>query len=185
MTSSHLAYGDPEGHVHARTFTVVGILKPTGTPNDRGVFVNMEGFYLMEDHAKPIEHEKDSTVDETPEQQMQRDAASRQAAADLAKDRETELKQTLVPPLAMEQREVTAMLVKTVSPLVTPGFQNVINEGHVGQSVSATSQGDLQSVRTDCQSDQDAAARVNGDDLRRFGDQHSGQHLQFDERAET
>ena len=28
-------------------FTVVGILKPTGTPNDRAVFVNIEGFYRI------------------------------------------------------------------------------------------------------------------------------------------
>lgn len=33
-------------------FEVVGILKPTGTPNDRAVFVNMEGFFLLEGHAK-------------------------------------------------------------------------------------------------------------------------------------
>ncbi len=30
-------------------------LAPSGTPNDRAVFVNMEGFYLMEDHAKPLD----------------------------------------------------------------------------------------------------------------------------------
>ena len=30
----------------------VGILKPTGTPNDRALFVNMEGFFLLEGHAK-------------------------------------------------------------------------------------------------------------------------------------
>ncbi len=31
-------------HKH-RPFTVVGILEPTGTPNDRALFVNIEGFY--------------------------------------------------------------------------------------------------------------------------------------------
>jgi putative ABC transport system permease protein len=39
-------HGDPEGHTHERKFTVVGILNTSGTPNDRAVFVNMEGFYL-------------------------------------------------------------------------------------------------------------------------------------------
>jgi putative ABC transport system permease protein len=39
------------GHKHD-AFTVVGILKPTGTPNDRALFINMEGFYLLRGHAK-------------------------------------------------------------------------------------------------------------------------------------
>ncbi|QDV76618.1 ABC transporter permease [Botrimarina mediterranea] len=32
-------------------FLVTGILEPTGTANDRAVFVNIEGFYLLEGHA--------------------------------------------------------------------------------------------------------------------------------------
>ncbi len=32
-------------------FTVVGILNPTGTPNDRAFFVHLEGFFIMNDHA--------------------------------------------------------------------------------------------------------------------------------------
>ncbi|MEO0530384.1 MAG: ABC transporter permease [Planctomycetota bacterium] len=32
-------------------FVVTGILEPTGTANDRAVFVNIEGFYLLEGHA--------------------------------------------------------------------------------------------------------------------------------------
>ncbi len=35
---------------HQQEFTVVGILKHTGTPNDRALFVNMEGFYQI--HAR-------------------------------------------------------------------------------------------------------------------------------------
>ena len=37
-------------HKH-RPFTVVGILEPTGTPNDRALFVNIEGFYRVGQHA--------------------------------------------------------------------------------------------------------------------------------------
>lgn len=38
-------------------FAIVGVLAPTGTPNDRAIFVNMEGFYHI--HAKaPDEAEK-------------------------------------------------------------------------------------------------------------------------------
>lgn len=39
----------PDAHVHD-PFKVVGVLKPTGTPNDRALFINMEGFYLIPDH---------------------------------------------------------------------------------------------------------------------------------------
>jgi len=45
-------HGVPEqgGKAHKQDFTVVGVLEPTGTPNDRAMFVNMEGFYQI--HAK-------------------------------------------------------------------------------------------------------------------------------------
>jgi putative ABC transport system permease protein len=40
------------GHKHD-AFKVVGILAPTGTPNDRALFINLEGFFLIGDHARP------------------------------------------------------------------------------------------------------------------------------------
>ena len=48
---THGVENDEQGHKHD-AFKVVGILKPTGTPNDRALFVNMEGFYLLRGHAK-------------------------------------------------------------------------------------------------------------------------------------
>jgi putative ABC transport system permease protein len=39
-----------EGDKHTE-FEVVGILAPTGTSNDKAMFVNVEGFYLLEGHA--------------------------------------------------------------------------------------------------------------------------------------
>jgi ABC-type lipoprotein release transport system permease subunit len=45
------------GHKHD-PFIVRGILAPNGTPNDRALFVNMEGFFLLEGHAKEHEAEK-------------------------------------------------------------------------------------------------------------------------------
>lgn len=38
----------PEEH---HPFTVVGIFAPTGTPNDRAIFLNIEGFWRMHEHA--------------------------------------------------------------------------------------------------------------------------------------
>jgi putative ABC transport system permease protein len=110
-------HGDPDGHTHGQGFTVVGIVDPTGTPNDRAVFVNMEGFYLMDDHAKPLEEgeEEGGTSGEI-------------AAAKPVVSKRPD-------PLPTEQREITAMLVRTTSPLVTPGLQNNINEGPFAQAV--------------------------------------------------
>jgi len=51
-------HGDPtaeSAHIHEQEYTIVGILDGSGTPNDRAVFLNLEGFFLMEDHAKPVE----------------------------------------------------------------------------------------------------------------------------------
>lgn len=47
-----------EGAHKHDAFTVVGILKPTGTPNDRALFINMEGFYLLRGHAKEEEEQE-------------------------------------------------------------------------------------------------------------------------------
>ena len=127
------AHGDPEGDIHARKFFVVGILAPSGTPNDRAVFVNMEGFYLMEDHAKPLdekalgEQPEEISPDVTPEQwqKMQADRDKREREQELDPNPE---------PLPVEQREVTAILLK-VPPMIAPGVENGINEGTVAQAV--------------------------------------------------
>ncbi len=37
------------------------MLKPTGTPNDRALFINIEGFYLLDNHAKPVDDEPPAT----------------------------------------------------------------------------------------------------------------------------
>jgi len=47
--------GADTGHVHDELFTVTGVLAPTGTPDDRTAFVNLEGFYLVSGHENPPE----------------------------------------------------------------------------------------------------------------------------------
>ena len=44
-----------DGHKH-EPFKIVGVLAPTGTPNDQALFVNMEGFFLLDGHSKSGEH---------------------------------------------------------------------------------------------------------------------------------
>jgi putative ABC transport system permease protein len=129
------AHGAPEGHTHENEFTVVGILDNTGTPNDRAVFVNIEGFYLMEDHAKPLEsgpREPPPPGETPPGETPPGDAPPANApAVEDAGDAHS----LHVDPLPIEQREVTAILVRTSSHLVTPGMENIINEGPVAQAV--------------------------------------------------
>ncbi len=92
-------HGDPEGKGHKDEFKVVGVLDPTGTPNDRATFVNMEGFYLMEGHAKPIDDEQAKPLENDDN-----------------------------PLLSIPEREVTAILVRNGNIMFAPVMQNMINE---------------------------------------------------------
>ena len=51
-----LVHGGAEsGHVHNEEFEVVGLLAPTQTPHDKVVYVNLEGFYQIQGHDKPLD----------------------------------------------------------------------------------------------------------------------------------
>lgn len=60
------ALGHPES-----PWTVVGILKPTGTPADRAIYINLDSFYRIKGHVisarKPDENPKEVPVDNDPE----------------------------------------------------------------------------------------------------------------------
>jgi putative ABC transport system permease protein len=109
-------HGADDGKVHD-PFQIVGILARTDTPIDRGVFVNMEGFYLQDGHAKPI----DST-DSTQEPQGAEDTC---------------VGEGLLP---FNQREVTAILLETAAlpglpaELTAMGLRNALNEGSDAQA---------------------------------------------------
>jgi putative ABC transport system permease protein len=122
-------HGDPEGFGHGEQFTVVGILAFSGTPQDRAVFVNMEGFYLMEGHAKPLDELPISEALQTEVEGPTHDHGE-WVGAPMTREEQLEAK-----PLPLEQREVTAILVRTISPIVGPGLSNEINEGPIAQAV--------------------------------------------------
>jgi putative ABC transport system permease protein len=110
-----IAQRGQEAHEHDE-FTIVGILIPTGTPNDRALFVNIEGFYLLADHAKPhTEDEPDHELDHEHEQ--------------------TDPHGSHRQPLPEDQREVTAILVLVKNPLVSDRIYNMVNEGTDAQAV--------------------------------------------------
>ncbi len=158
-------HGAPEGegkpHEHD-AFHVVGILRPTGTPNDRAVFVNIEGFYLLEGHAKPAE--EDDSKDDRPgkepgDEHVSHDSPSHEHAqrdhADDQRDTRDHGQDTHGPehdtnndehdthdhtghehgrPLPVEEREVTAILVRTTA-VSSMSMANRINEGDQAQVV--------------------------------------------------
>ena len=103
------SHGAQSGEVHATAFTVVGILESTGTPNDRGVFINIEGFYLMDAHAKPVDQEEDFQG--------------------------VEVDKSAPNGLTLENREITSMLLLTANPIFAPSLENTINEANTAQAV--------------------------------------------------
>jgi putative ABC transport system permease protein len=98
-------------------FKIVGILDRTSTPIDRAAFVNIEGFFLIPDHAKGhVEEEHKPGEKEEPEE-------------------------LLKTPLPEDQREVTAVLVRTASiggappELVAPDLVKHVNKEFVAQAI--------------------------------------------------
>ncbi|MFO0923294.1 MAG: ABC transporter permease [Pirellulales bacterium] len=110
----------PEGEAHSSGFTVVGILEPTGTPNDRVALINIEGFYLLEGHVAPERDEETG---------LEKNAESHRTSDGTSTPKTKELK-----PLPIEQREVTAILVKTSGFGI--GIQQQINKSKSAQAVS-------------------------------------------------
>lgn len=49
-----MVHAGTDAHVHDEEFEVVAVLGRTGTADDRSVFVNLEGFLMLDDHSKPI-----------------------------------------------------------------------------------------------------------------------------------
>ncbi|WP_153555987.1 ABC transporter permease [Roseimaritima sediminicola] len=119
-------HGDPTGHGHDLGFTIVGVMKPTGTPNDRVAIVNLEGFYLMGGHAKPIDEEDLSEEEKAALAEAETAEAEDGEAGGAAKFK----------PLMIRQREVTSILVRTGNPLFGPQIQNVVNEDIYAQAAA-------------------------------------------------
>ncbi len=112
-------HGDPEGQGHGISFKVVGILSPTGTPNDRATFINLEGFYLLEGHARAYVDKAHSDEDKVLVEPAATDQPER---------------------LPLEKRDLTAVLVKVGSPMFAIGLQREINKNLHTQAISPIDQ---------------------------------------------
>ncbi len=113
----------PDGHADHEDvpFEVVGILEPTGTPNDNVLFINMEGFFRCPAHAMEA-----SSAKQLLEGGNHRDETHEHDADDHHHDH--------------IHKEVTAILVCTRAdrPQLAMSLREVINEGQVAQAVQPT-----------------------------------------------
>lgn len=128
------AHGDPEGKGHAEGFTVVGVLDPTGTPNDRAAFVNLEGFYLMEGHANPIDEETLAKAAEAKGEPPAPDGSESEASGSVESGEDTEAGRR--EPLTIPEREVTSILIRNGNMMFAPVMQNAIKEGDRAQAAA-------------------------------------------------
>ena len=110
--------GADSGHVHDEQFVVVAVLAPTGTANDRTVFLNIEGFYAIAGHSKPVKEIEKRLRDfyaADPERlaiaMEQVESVKKMEAEDAAGAHDDAHHHHHETPDAM--KEVTAILVKT------------------------------------------------------------------------
>jgi putative ABC transport system permease protein len=110
-------------------FEVTGIMAPTGTPNDRAAFINVDGFFMIPDHA--LGAEEDTTTGDA----SKTDASAPAPKASDLKPAEDEM---LKEPLPEEKRGVTAILVRgagEIPELVAQDLVRTINKEPVAQAI--------------------------------------------------
>jgi putative ABC transport system permease protein len=175
------------GHIHRTEFIVVGIMAPSGTRNDVALFINIEGFYMMDEHRKPLEDERknaqrfeagpeDNLTDDEfqarldQELQTRLDTGTAPVAEATASDRgsaadslagsadhlagsaeetagsaeetgEAGPKSVYGSPLPIEQRELTAILLRSHDEVGASlfGIANAVNLGQLENEMDWTS----------------------------------------------
>jgi putative ABC transport system permease protein len=136
-----LIHGGADGHVHDEKFTVVGLLAPTGTANDRTVFVNIEGFFLISGHEKPpedaISRLREFGYEVTPEQEaVIREAAGGHDHAAHDDHAGHDHGSHAPHPIPDDLKEVSFILVRTKSPTASIMLAAELNEGMRAQAVN-------------------------------------------------
>jgi putative ABC transport system permease protein len=119
---THGVSDDNVGHKHD-AFQVVGVLRPTGTPNDRAIFINIEGFYLLSGHASDRVPPPPGAESDEP------GADARQQEIHDAYEHHEHT------PLPDSKREITAILVRSASPMAPLMLIKDVNKGSVAQAV--------------------------------------------------
>ncbi len=131
---THGIPGESGAHIHDQLFTITGILAPTGTPNDRVVFANMEGFYLINDHVKPVV--ESTGINLRPD----RDEAKSLADEGTKPGVELSDEELSTVRLPVEQRELTALLVSVFDEegfgLAAQYLQQPIEQGNLASTLN-------------------------------------------------
>jgi putative ABC transport system permease protein len=146
-----LVHGGAADHVHDEKFTVVGILAPTGTPNDKACYVNLSGFYEIAGHETPLEEAQArarafAAIEQgnlppakvEPEQKDAHEEHAHEHGAEehghdhAGHDHHGHHHHHLTD----EQKEVTAILIQTVHPNLVRLMAAEINNGPLAQAAN-------------------------------------------------
>jgi putative ABC transport system permease protein len=132
--SHGLAGGDDLHHA----VKVVGILKPTGTADDRALFMNIEGFYLLPGHALSAQSDNADAEGGQAGANKKEDEAAEAREHEQERELERKLERGEAKPLPAAQREVTSILVLCNNPLGPEYLNFKINKGkrRIAQAVA-------------------------------------------------
>ncbi|MFN8705836.1 MAG: ABC transporter permease [Planctomyces sp.] len=137
--------GADSENIHDEKFTVVAVLAPTGTANDRSVFLNLDGFYAIDGHEKPIdeiERRLDLFYSAEPETlamakaQLKAEREKRAAEGHGAEDKDHTHDHPLSYDAPDAMKEVTAIFVRTRSDFDAISFQGDLKKGFQAMAVN-------------------------------------------------
>ena len=130
--------------MHDEKFTVVGVLAPTGTPNDKTVFVHLDGFFQMSGHDKPLDEAVNRWREFNGLAKLSGEELETEVAKYAAAEEEPEAVEDVhdhhhdLPDI---QKEVTAVLVRMKgSGFAVIQFQSELKEGFKAQAVNPVMQ---------------------------------------------
>ena len=125
------------GHTHDEKFKVVGVLKATGTPNDRTVFISLAGFWGVSGHEKPLSEALDriQKFGYPVSEALKQKAAKPQKHDDHGHDHGHDHAHAH-EELLDEQKEVSAIFVLTTGTAQSIALAGQINEDVKAQAVN-------------------------------------------------
>ena len=141
-----LIHSGQDDHVHNEEFKVRGILEPTGTPNDKTVFVHIDGFFALDEHGKPVKEAIQREAEffgETEDEVIERHKEDIEEILKHENESAEEHAHHAHGPLPDIQKEVTSVLIVTVGGddgvrrgLATANLATKINGGFKAQAAN-------------------------------------------------
>jgi putative ABC transport system permease protein len=141
-TQFQLVHGGAESHKHEEKFTVTAVLAPTGTPNDKTVFIHLNGFYAISGHDAPLKEAVKRWHEFSGKGTSESEINA--AAAEWAQKCGIPLEEPPHQPgehhhhhkACDVQKEVTAILVNMKSPTMAFMFNGEMKRGYKVQAVN-------------------------------------------------